>query len=73
MLRLQNTCTASLGMAELSPEDADEYTKNGIKEFKSYNKRAFRNPAKEQQVKIAGRQLKNTDIKTRRGYMVLTG
>ena len=59
--------------AQLSSDDVDEYTKNGIRDFEGFAKRVFRGPAEEQRVTIGSVRFNNSALNTRRGRMTLAG
>ncbi|KAF8594079.1 hypothetical protein BDV93DRAFT_612002 [Ceratobasidium sp. AG-I] len=51
---------------KLSPEDVDEYTRSGVKDFESFTKRTFCDPEGEYKVMIAGTRFHNAATGTRR-------
>lgn len=63
----------TLSGAGLPPEDVDDYTKAGIKQFEAFAKRIFQDETVEDSVTIAHSRFNNTSIRTRRGRMTLSG
>ncbi|CAE6537653.1 unnamed protein product [Rhizoctonia solani] len=59
--------------AGLSSDDVMEYTKEGVKDFEGFAKRAFRDETAEHSISIAGARFNNTSIRIRRGRMTLSG
>ncbi|CUA74401.1 hypothetical protein RSOLAG22IIIB_11196 [Rhizoctonia solani] len=59
--------------AGISPEDANEFTRAGIDDFKNRVKLAFNDETKEYLVQISNARFNNPTLKTRLGRMALPG
>ncbi|KAJ1303450.1 hypothetical protein OPQ81_011639 [Rhizoctonia solani] len=59
--------------AGLNPDDVEEYTKAGVKDFEGHAKRAFKDEMAEQSVAVAHSRFNNTAIRARRGRMAISG
>ncbi|KAG8792440.1 hypothetical protein FRC12_006087 [Ceratobasidium sp. 428] len=57
----------------VNPEDIQEFTTRGVKDFETVAKRTFRDVTEEKTIEIAGTRFNNSSIRTRRGRMTLSG
>jgi len=59
--------------AALSPEEIQDYTARGVKDFESAVKRNFQDATEHKSLEIAGPRFNNPVIRTRRGRMTIPG
>lgn len=64
---------AILMHASLDRQEADEYAKQGIKDFESSAKRLFPDVSEDQIIAVAGSSINHPSVKIRRGRMTLPG
>ncbi|KAG8712045.1 hypothetical protein FRC11_001161 [Ceratobasidium sp. 423] len=72
-LELEKFLRRTLTGAGLDPEDVEDYTKTGVKEFKNLVKRSFWDETIDQLIQIAGTRFNNAALRIRRGHMTLSG